>query len=55
MKITYAIWQGSRLLSVGNEATSIKDVDKVIKELNDSEIASKNKFTANIQEVKVGK
>ena len=55
MKIKYAIWQGSRLLSIDNEATSIKDVDKVIKELNDSDIASKNKFSANIQEVKVGK
>lgn len=54
MKITYAIWQGSRLLSINNEATSMKDVDKVIKELNDSEVAKKNKFAANIQEVKVG-
>lgn len=54
MTITYSIWQGSRLLSIDNKATSIKDVDKVIKELNDSDIASKNKFSANIQEVKVG-
>jgi len=54
MKITYAIWQGSRLLSINNEATSMKDVDKVIKELNDSDVAKKNKFSANIQEVKVG-
>ena len=55
MKITYAIWQGSRLLSVGNEATSLKDVDSIIKELNNSDVASKIKFHANIQEVKVGK
>ena len=55
MKITYAIWQGSRLLSIDNEATSLKDVDKVIKELNESDIASKNKFSANIQTLKVGK
>ena len=53
MKITYAIWQGSRLLSVGNEATSIKDIDKVIAELNDSEIAKKIKFSASIIELAV--
>ena len=54
MTITYAIWQGSFLLSVNNIATSIKDVDKVISELNDSEVAKKVKFSANIQSIKVG-
>jgi len=54
MTITYAIWQGSRLLSVGNTATNIKDIDKLIATLNDSEIGKKNKFSANIQEVKAG-
>ena len=53
MKITYAIWQGSRLLSVGNEATSLKDVDSTIKELNESDIASKVKFHASIIELAV--
>jgi hypothetical protein len=53
MKITYAIWQGNKLLSVLNEANNMKDVDKVIAELNDSEVARKNKFSASIQEVKV--
>jgi hypothetical protein len=53
MKITYAIWQGSRLLSVGNEATSLKDVDSIIKELNQSEIANKVKFHASIMELAV--
>lgn len=51
MKIEYAIWQGSRLLSVGNTATDIKEVDKVIATLNDSEIAKKNKFSANIMKL----
>ena len=55
MEIKYAIWQGSNLLSVNNIAKSIKDVDKVIAELNDSEVAKKVKFLASIQEVKVGK
>ncbi len=55
MKITYAIWQGSFLLSVNNEATSMKDVDKVIAEINDSEVAKKVKFHANIQRIEVGK
>lgn len=55
MTITYAIWQGSSLLSVNNIATNIKDVDKVIAELNSSDVASKVKFSANIQKVEVNK
>jgi hypothetical protein len=55
MTITYSLWQGSRLLSIDNIATSIKDVDKVVAELNDSTIANSHKFHANIQEIKVGK
>lgn len=53
MTITYAIWQGSNLLSINNKATSIKDVDKVIKELNTSDVAKKVKFSANIQKIEV--
>ena len=53
MTIEYAIWQGTRLLSVGNTATDIKEVDKVIATLNDSEIAKKNKFSANIMNLEV--
>jgi hypothetical protein len=53
MTIEYAIWQGTRLLSVGNTATDIKEVDKVIATLNDSEIAKKNKFSANIMKLEV--
>ena len=55
MTITYSIWQGSNLLSVNNIATSIKDVDKVIAELNDSLVAKKVPFAANIMKVEVGK
>lgn len=51
MKIEYAIWQGSRLLSVGNTANDIKDIDKVIATLNDSEIAKEVKFAASIMKV----
>lgn len=54
MKIEYSIWQGSRLLSVNNKATNLKEVDKVIAELNDSAVASKVKFAANIMKVEVG-
>jgi len=53
MTIEYSIWQGSRLLSVGNTATDIKEVDKVIATLNDSNIAKSNKFSANIMKVEV--
>lgn len=53
MTIEYAIWQGTRLLSVGNTATDIKEVDKVIATLNDSEIAKKNKFSASIMKLEV--
>jgi hypothetical protein len=55
MTIEYSIWQGSRLLSIDNVATDIKDIDNVIKTLNDSELGKKVKFSANVQEVKVTK
>jgi hypothetical protein len=55
MTITYAIWQGSNLLSINNIATSMKDVDKIIAEINDSEVAKKVKFSANIQKIEVSK
>lgn len=53
MTIEYAIWQGTRLLSVGNTATDIKEIDKVISTLNDSETAKKIKFSANIMKLEV--
>lgn len=53
MNIEYSIWQGSRLLSIGNTATDIKDIDKVIATLNESDTAKKIKFAANIMKVEV--
>jgi hypothetical protein len=53
MTITYAIWQGSRLVSIDNSATSPKDVDAVIEELNASNLAKTVKFSANVQRVEV--
>jgi hypothetical protein len=55
MTITYSLWQGSRLLSIGNVATNIKDIDKVVAELNTSDLAKSQKFSANVQDIKVGK
>lgn len=54
MTITYSIWQGSRLLSIGNTATEIKAIDHLIKSLNESDLGKSTKFSANIQEIKVG-
>jgi len=51
MKITYSIWQGSRLLSIDNNATSPKEIDALITALNDSELGKKTKFTANVQTI----
>ena len=53
MKIEYSLWQGSRLLSVGNMATNINDIDKLVEQLNKSEIAKKVKFSANIMKIEV--
>ena len=53
MNITYAIWQGSNLLSVNNSATSLKEVDKIIAELNTSNTAKTLKYVASIREIKV--
>jgi hypothetical protein len=55
MTITYSLWQGSRLLSIGNTATNTKEIDTLIKELNTSDLAKSQKFFANVQEIKVGK
>jgi hypothetical protein len=54
MTITFSIWQGSRLLSIDNIATEIKDVDTLINSLNNSDLGKKSKFSANIQNIKVG-
>lgn len=55
MEITFSIWQGSRLLSIDNLAKDIKEIDQMISTLNESEVGKKVRFTANIQEIKVGK
>ena len=34
MTITYSLWQGSQLLSVGNKASNAEDILAVITELN---------------------
>ena len=54
MTITYSIWQGSRLLSIDNVATDIKEIDHLIDSLNASELGKKTKFTANVMTIKVG-
>jgi hypothetical protein len=53
MKITYSIWQGSRLLSIDNVASAPQEVDALINSLNDSDLGKKVKFTANIQTIQV--
>lgn len=53
MTIKYSLWQGSRLLSIDNVATDVKDIDKVVNMLNDSDLGKKVKFSANVQEIKV--
>jgi hypothetical protein len=53
MKIKYSIWQGSRLLSIDNIATNINDVDKLITDLNKSEVGKRVKFMAHIQNIEV--
>jgi hypothetical protein len=53
MTITYAIWQGSRLLSIDNSATNPKEIDAIIEQLNASNLAKTVKFSANVQRVEV--
>jgi len=48
MVITYAIWHGSFLLNASNMAVSMKQLDKVINELNASDTAKKTKYHASI-------
>jgi hypothetical protein len=55
MTITYSLWQGSRLLSIDNTATDIKEIDTLINTLNASDIGKRVKFSANVMEIKVTK
>lgn len=55
MTITYAIWQGSRLLSIDNVAHEMKAIDHLIDSLNASDLAKKVKFTANVMKIEVNK
>ena len=41
-------------MSIYNTATNIKEIDEVVTELNASNLAKVQKFSANIQEIKVG-
>lgn len=53
MTITYAIWQGSNLLSINNIANTIKEMDSIITTLNTSDTAKVSKYHANVQKVEV--
>jgi hypothetical protein len=54
MTITYSIWQGSKLISIDNVAHEAKAIDHLINSLNASELGKIKKFTANVQNIKVG-
>lgn len=54
MTITYSIWQGSKLISINNVAHETKAIDHLINSLNDSELGKAKKFSANVQDIKVG-
>jgi hypothetical protein len=54
MKIQYAIWQGGRLLSYNNISETIKEIDRLIEELNDTKIGKRNPFSAKIIEIEAG-
>jgi hypothetical protein len=49
MKITYSVWQGSQIKGSGFNATNMKEVAKVIDELNSTGV--KPKFEAFISKV----
>jgi hypothetical protein len=55
MTITFSIWQGSKLISIDNIANDVKSIDTLINTLNDSELGKGRKFSANVQDIKVGK
>ena len=55
MTITYSIWQGSKLISIDNIANDVKSIDTLINTLNDSKLGKGRKFSANVQDIKVGK
>ena len=53
MTITYSLWQGSNLLAISQEATSTKEIDNLIKELNSSDLAKSVKFSAIVRKIEV--
>lgn len=48
MKITYAIFLGGRCIGINHTASSMKEVNETIAELNTGEL----KFRAHIQDIK---
>jgi len=50
MRIEYAIFQGSRCVGINLSASSMKEINKAIAELNVGEL----KFTAHIIAIKAG-
>lgn len=50
MEITYSIWQGSLIKGRGFTASSMKEVEKTINELN--ETGAKPKFESFITDIK---
>jgi hypothetical protein len=50
MKITYAIFLGGRCVGVNHTASSMKEINEAIAELNVGE----QKFKAHIQDIKAG-
>jgi hypothetical protein len=55
MTITYAIWQGGKLLAHSQKAESIKAIDSLMDELNDTKIGKQKNFSANITMIEVNK
>lgn len=51
MTITYAIWQGSRLVAHERIANSAQQIDSIIDELNESKLAKKIPFSAQIYKI----
>jgi len=50
MKITYAIFQGGRCIGVNLTASSMKEINQTIADLNVGDL----KFRAHIQDIKAG-
>jgi hypothetical protein len=54
MKIIYSIWHGSSLIGTGQKASTMQEIDAIIKKFNESDLGKARTFSALISKIETG-